>query len=184
MRKQYDRRLYVPVIGLIVLGMSGCLYGCREKPDILSQEPVIPLIQREEEHNQEEYKQEDAGAAASSSLPLPETAGEDAANTVSSDMAGPAAVSSDTSTANIVSTQLSEEELESFSDYFNETRVNGFLSCSYEIPSWIDISAVLRSIGETGETVTAAEYHEIKESLGSPESANTVKYSLDYIDTL
>ena len=185
--------------GLAILLLSGCI-GCGKRQDILAQDPVIPLEERNEKNTEE-------AEDAVSSLSYPENGVSDgeisadqdpaagtgtktsvdkpsaALDTDSAAQSGAEAIGGGT-VAEVVSTQLTEKELTFFTDYFNKERANGFLSCSYDIPSRIDLTAVLKSIGFAGEKPSAKEQTEASMLFGKTEKIDVVKYSSGYLEEL
>ncbi|MFT3983237.1 MAG: hypothetical protein QM697_04990 [Lachnospiraceae bacterium] len=193
MKTKGQTKRHLIAAGLAVLLVSGCI-GCGSRPDILSQEPVIPLKERNENNTEEaedtvssvSYPQNPEGAAGSflgdentdmeNSNVTVGTA--DSVSTVRNQSTGGAAV------AQVVSTQLTEEDLAVFTDYFNNGRVNGFLSCSYEVPSQIDLTAVLKSSGAAGGKLSLKEQTEASMLFGKTERIDVIKYSSAYLEEL
>jgi len=172
--------------GLAIALLSGCT-GCGKQQDILAQEPVIPLKERNEKNTEEagnavsslSYPENGVSAETKTSVDMPaaEKAADGAAQSGAKTTGG-------ATVAEVVSTQLTGEELTFFTDYFNKERANGFLSCSYDIPSQIDLTAVLKSIGSTGEKLSEKEQTEASMLFGKTEKVDVVKYSSDYLEGL
>ena len=168
--------------GLVIALLSGCI-GCGKQQDILAQEPVIPLKEHREKNTEEAEE-------TVSSLSYPEKEASSGAETASSaETASGAETASSAETADgaaveMVSTQLTEEELDFFTDCFNDARTNGFLSCGYEIPSHIDLTAVMKSISSTGEPLSEKEQTEASKLFGKTTKIDLVKYSSAYLESL
>ena len=170
--------------GLVILLLSGCI-GCGRRQDILAQEPVIPL----KEHNE---KNTEEAEDAASSLSYPENGVSDAEIPVEQDQTKGANAAAPNGAKDVggaaavemVSTQLTEEELDFFTDYFNDARTNGFLSCGYEIPSHIDLTAVMKCIGSTGEQLSEKEKTEASILFGKTTKIDLVKYPSFYLEAL
>ncbi len=144
---------------LAVLALCTVMAGCKERPDILSQEPVIPLVG----HTDEE------GVGTESTYPSLHVSGQTKEDTVSGPEAGNTGglkddasgtgeaetVSSDSKAGGeddrkeasaegegysyeLEGTQLGEEQLVKMSAYFNLSSVNPYLQQEYDIPQDFD----------------------------------------------
>lgn len=160
--------------GSIVLCLSGCKSSGQQ--ELSSQTPVIPLIE-------EPAKTEETELSASANSVTDTDIGryEDLTMSVTADISDNTDISNNiegtdnAASVEMVSTQLSEAELASFSDYFNAEEVNGFLKTAYELPTDIELGTLLSGIGQTKEALSEKEYAKAVKLLKQASGAASLK---------
>lgn len=161
------------IIQILLAGSTVlCLLGCgsgNEQQDVSSQTPVIPLI----EENADEGVMSDSGRNSEPDTEyadLTVTAvlddstekgsstdyhidGEETGADAAVSSLTPESEGSGSEYVEMVSTQLSEAELASFSAYFNKDEVRDFLATEYEIPSQMENDTETQEITCTAGSV-------------------------------